>query len=104
MKRLACLLCIFTMMLSACFIWSGCSSKNPEPVEGRYYSLQDFSDIVPGQSGIADLLLIGPCEMLVMSYGALCVYPTADGKYIKVKLLGDTGELIVHSIDCANTP
>ncbi len=105
MKRLVCLLCILGMLgvlLLGCSAHNSHCNENPTTEGMRYYSMEDFSDIVPGQSGISDLLQLGPCDTLVTSYGALFIYPTIDGKYIKVVLLGDSGELIVESIKCVD--
>jgi len=95
---------LFCIMAALALCFSACSEGDAGHSNSKQtatYSMEDFSHIILGESGVEDLLQVGPCEMLVTSYGGLCTYPAKDGKCIEVVLHGDTGKLIVCSIEYA---
>lgn len=59
--------------------------------------MDDFKTIKVGESTCQDVYEIAPLDsLMVTSYGAMCEYPTQDGRYICIKFYAS--ELIVGLI------
>ena len=67
----------------------------------RYFTLEDFSSIVIGESTIEDVFNItgSVTPMVMMSPGGVCEYPMRDGKCIRVEFF--SAEFVVYDIKIA---
>ena len=98
MKKL--LICIYTALCLLC-AFSGCAVESDDNYEsGRneismtveiYYTLDDFSGIIPGISTVKDVEAIAPINGIIplSSGGMECFFPMEDGRKIFVLCRGD---------------
>lgn len=98
MKKL--LICICTTLCLLC-TFSGCVGESDDNYESgrneinmtveKYYTLDDFSGIIPGVSTVKDVEAIAPIHvMAAMSSGGMeCFFPMEDGREIFVLCRGD---------------
>lgn len=67
------------------------------------YTLEDFDSIVVSESTLEDLNRIAVCDRLyVTSFGGVLEYPTADGHWIRIKIVGENA--VVESIEVVESP
>lgn len=105
-KRMNVCLCILLILLSLSACNSGVNQENVNSSEGEsiandertYYSMDDFSSIVIGESTILDVNKITPDIVLLRTthYGAVAEFPTIDG-CIRIEFYG--GEHVVRNIE-----
>ena len=66
------------------------------------YTLEDFDSIVVSESTLEDLNRIAVCDQLyVTSFGGVLEYPTEDGHWIRIKIVG--ANAVVESIEVVET-
>lgn len=74
------------------------TSSSDEVYMGNYYELDDFKDIVIGESTFDDVYVVAPTEsMQATSYGGVCQYPLENGGFLRIKFFGK--DLVVGDIE-----
>lgn len=67
------------------------------------YTLEDFDSIVVSESTLEDLNRIAVCDRLYLtSFGGVLEYPTEDGRWIRIKIVGANS--VVESVEIVETP
>lgn len=86
------------------FLMFGCNSTSNidsscnEVCMDDYYEVDDFKDIVIGESTFNDVHIVAPAEsMQATSYGGVCQYPLENGGYLSIKFFGK--DLVVGDIE-----
>lgn len=116
MKRLLMCICAvlcFLCTFSGCVAESHTDDKNERHEANvtidKFYTLDDFSEIVPGISTVKDVEAIAPIGVIapLESGGMECFFPMEDGKQISILFRGDVREnwdsLIAAEIRISNS-